>query len=188
MQVWQQYKSYIIVLAILVLARFIWQPMWLNKQENWLQLQYSETAQHKTTALLSLTDEMQQAEQQMQQLLTLAEQKLGDGSNLTQFKLQHQLQLEQLFLQHNLQITLSAWRDGLAEAGVQTLVLDLRFSGKLKHYLNLLMQLQQTAIIPSMVIIEQQLTIRGQTADDMGNVNGNVSIRLAVAQQQLEEQ
>lgn len=184
MQVWQQYKGYISVLLLLVLARFIWQPLWHSKQENWLQLQYSETARHKVTALLALADDMQHVQQQIQQLLASAEQKLGNGNNLTEFKLQNQQQLEQLFLQHNVQITLSSWRDGLVTDDVQTLVLDLRFSGKLKHYLNLLTQLQQSAIIPSMVIIEQQLTIRGQTADDMGDASGSISVRLAITRQE----
>jgi hypothetical protein len=184
MQIWQQYKGYISVLMLLVLARFVWQPLWHDKQESWLQLQYSETARHKATALLALAGEMQHTEQLMQQLLTATEQKLGDGSNLTEFKLQHQQQLEQLFLQHNIQITMSSWRDGLVTGDVQALVLDLRFSGKLKHYLNLLKQLQQSAIIPSMVIIEQQLTIRGQTADDMGDASGSISVRLAITRQE----
>lgn len=181
MQIWQQYKGYISVLLLLILARFAWQPMWLSKQENWLQLQYSETAQHKATAVLALEQDMQQVQQDMLQLLTSAEEKLGNGNDLTKFKLQSQQQLEQLFIQHNMQITLSSWREGLADGGVQTLVLDLRFNGKLKHFLNLLTQLQQSAIIPSMVIVEQQLTIRGQTAVDMGNVDGSISIRLAVS-------
>ncbi|MEH8021205.1 hypothetical protein [Rheinheimera metallidurans] len=184
MQIWQQYKGYISVLLLLLLARFVWQPMWLSKQEHWLQLQYSENAQHKARALLALEQDMQQVQQDMQQLLALAEAKLGNGEDLTQFKLHSQQQLEQLFLQHNMQITLSSWREGLAEGGVQTLVLDLRFNGKLKHFLTLLNQLQQSAIIPSMVIIEQQLTIRGQTEVDMGNVDGSISIRLAVARQE----
>ncbi|KKO46969.1 hypothetical protein WG68_03280 [Arsukibacterium ikkense] len=185
-QVWQQYKGYIIVLLILLLARFVWQPLWQSRQDNWQQLQYSENARHKAQALLTLGDDMQQAQQQIQTLLATAESKLGTANDLTRYKLQIQQQLEQLFATHQLQITLSSWRDGIADSGIQTLVLDLRFSGKAKNYLKLLHQLQHSAIIPSMVIIEQQLTMRAQTPDSMGTADGNMSLRLAVTSQEAE--
>jgi hypothetical protein len=186
MQIWQQYKGYISVLLVLILARFLWQPLWQAKQESWQQLHYSETAQRKAQALLTLADDMQLTQQKVQTLLISAEKKLGNASDMTNFKLQTQQQLEQLFAQQNLQITLSSWREGIAEGGIQTLVLDLRFSGKLKHYLNLLQQLQQSALIPSMVIIEQQLSVRGQTPTSMGTTDGSISLRLAVVQQEVE--
>ena len=185
-QLWQQYKSYIIVLLILVLARFVWQPLWQSKQDNWQQLQFSENARYKAQALLTLGDDLQQVQQQMQLLLADAESKLGVASDITGYKLQIQQQLERLFAAHQLQITLSSWRDGIADGDIQTLVLDLRFSGKVKDYLKLLQQLQQNAIIPSMVIIEQQLTTRSQTADSMGTTDGSISLRMAVASQEAK--
>lgn len=186
MQLWQQYKGYISVLLLLVLARFVWQPLWQAKQETWQQLQFTEAAQSKAQALLILADDMQHYEHNMQSLLTLTEAKLGNVSSITSFKLQTQQQLEKLFAQHNLQITLSSWREGIEEGDIQTLLLDLRFSGKVKHYLNLLQQLQQSTLNPSMVIIEQQLNITGQTTLSMGTTDGNISIRLAVARQEAQ--
>lgn len=181
---WQQYKGYLTLLLLLLLARFVWQPLWQSKQENWQQLEYAEHARLKVQALLLLTDDMQQVQQQMQQILQDTEQKLGVASDLTSFKLHIQQQLEQLFQQNELQITLSNWRDGIAEGGIQTLVLDLRFSGKVKNYLVLLQQLQDSVVIPSMVITEQQLNNQGQAADSMGNTNGVISLRLAVTLQE----
>lgn len=185
-QLWQQYKGYITVLFILLLARFIWQPLWQSRQDNWQQLQYSENARYKAQALLAHAEQMQQAQQQMQLLLADTQSKLGVANDLTRYKLQIQQQLERLFAGHQLQITLSSWRDGIAEGDIQTLVLDLRFSGKAKDYLKLLHQLQDSAIIPSMVIIEQQLTLRSQTASSMGTTDGSMALRLAVASEEAE--
>lgn len=185
-QTWQQYKGYISVLLLLVLARFVWQPLWQAKQDSWQQLQFSETARQKAQALLALEDEMQQAQMDMQALLLATEQKLAAVADLTRYKLQTQQQLEQLFNQYDLQITLSSWRDGISENGIQALVLDLRFNGKVKNYLRLLQQLQQSAVMPSLVITEQQLTVRGQAADSMGSADGSISFRLAVIQQEVE--
>lgn len=182
-QLWRQYKGYLSVLLLLCLARFLWQPLWQAKQESWQQLQFSETARYKTQALLTQADAMEQARHNMQELLTSAEQKLGNASDMTVFKLQTQQQLEKVFAQYGLQITLSSWREGIAEGGIQTLVLDLRFNGKLKQYLELLAQLQEKSLFPSMVIIEQQLTMRAQAPDSMGFTDGSISLRLAVIQE-----
>jgi hypothetical protein len=179
-QLWQQYKGYLSVLLLLILARFIWQPLWQSKQESWQQLQFSETARFKTQSLLTQADSMEQARQDMREILISAEKKLEKASDMTVFKLQTQQQLEQVFAQHSLQITLSSWREGLAEDSIQTLVLDLRFNGKLKQYLELLAQLQESSLYPSLVITEQQLTMRGQSPDSMGNITGSISLRLAV--------
>lgn len=182
-EIWQQYKGYLTVLLLLMIVRFVWQPLWQAKQDNWQQLQFSETARKKAQALLTLETEMQQAQQQIQMLLQAAENNLGKAADLTRYKLQTQQQLEQLFSQHKLQITQSSWRDGLTDEGVQTILLELRFNGQVKDYLRLLQQLQQDGSLPSMVITEQHLSNLGQTGQSMGNTQGRVSLRFAALTQ-----
>lgn len=181
--IWQQYKVYLSVLLLLAIARFVWQPLWQTKQDNWQQLQFSETARQKTQGLLTLEAEMQQTQQQMQTLLQATEKRLGRAADLTRYKLQTQQQLEQLFSQYRIQISQSSWRDGLTEDGVQTILLELRFSGKVKDYLLLLQHLQQDESLPSMVIIEQQLSNRGQSEQSMGDTLGRISFRFAALTQ-----
>lgn len=182
-RIWQQYKGYLSILLLLVLARFVWQPLWQTKQDSWQQLQYSETAKHKAEKLLGLQAEMQSAEQEMLAILSDAEQKLGRADDITQFKLQTQQRLESVFRQHNLSISLSSWREGVIDNGVQVLVLDLRFSGRVKDYLYLLQQLQQDNELPSMVITEQQLSNNAQSVNSMGETQGRISLRFAAAVQ-----
>lgn len=182
-QVWQKYKNYFSILILLLVVKYIWFPLWQGKQEKWIKLHFTEASIAKAESLLVFQDEMELVAQQVSALLADAENKLGKTSDITRYKVQTQQQLEQFFLDNNLQIDLSSWRDGVETQGVQTLVLDLRFSGQLKNFLNLLYQLQNTTDMPAIGIHEQQLTMRSQTATSMGQVDGSISFKLAVVQE-----
>ncbi|WP_337841048.1 hypothetical protein [Rheinheimera sp.] len=180
MQALQPYKAYLPWLVVLLVARFVWQPLWETRQENWQQLAFNQNTLAKTQALLTLSAEMSEAQQHMGMLVKAAELKLTPAENLTRVKLDTQQQLEQMFNQHNLQISLSAWRDGVMQQDVQTLVLDLSFSGKLQDYLKLQQQMQQQVSLPSLLLLNQRLNIRGQNAQQLGDVTGDVSLRVAI--------
>jgi len=180
MQALQPYKGYLPWLALLLLARFIWQPLWTEKSENWQQIQVSQNTLEKTKALLDASEQMKSAQQQISAMVEGAQNKLIPAENLTRVKIDTQQQIEQLFTQHNLTISLSSWRDGIVKTNVQTLVLDLSFSGQLVDYLNLQSDLQAQSPFASMVFVEQRLTIRNQNETQLGEISGDVSIRVAI--------
>lgn len=175
-----KYKHYLLVIGLLVLAKFVWVPLWETKEQNWQQQASNQQNLNKTLALLALKQEMAEKQQLMADSLAIAESKFANTNDVTSYKLQAQSELESLFQQNQLTISSSSWRDGLTNGDIQTLLLDIRFTGNLKAYLQLLQQLKVSAELANVSLESNQLTIRGQTQDKLGAVNGQISLKLAV--------
>ncbi|WP_394146921.1 hypothetical protein [Shewanella atlantica] len=175
-----KYKRYLILVAVLVLIKFAWVPLWETKQENWQQQQKNQSNLNKTRALLALKDEMQARQETMLKRLQQAELGFAQATNVTSYKLASQSNLERLFKRHDIELSNSSWRDGLKNDDIQTLLLDIRFAGSLKQYLKLLKELQHNAEFANVSLDSNQLSIRGQTEDKLGRVNGRVTLKLAV--------
>ncbi|GIU49868.1 hypothetical protein TUM4438_34400 [Shewanella sairae] len=175
-----KYKHYLIMIGILVLAKFVWVPLWDTKEQNWQQQASTQQNLNKTLALLSLKDEMAKKQRQMANSLQLTESKFADTTDVTSYKLTAQSELESLFKHNQLVISSSNWRDGIANDDIQTLLLDIRFTGELKAYLQFLQQLKAKPELSNVSLESNQLTIRGQTKHKLGSVNGQISLKLAV--------
>lgn len=175
-----KYKRYLILVGVLVLIKFVWVPLWETKQDNWQQQQKTQSNLNKTRALLALKDEMQVKHEIMVTRLQQAETRFAQTANLTSYKLTAQSGLESLFERYDIELSNSSWRDGLKNDDIQTLLLDIRFSGTLKQYLHLLQELQHNVEFLNVSLDSNQLSIRGQTSDKLGSVNGRVSLKLAV--------
>ncbi|QYK00281.1 hypothetical protein [Shewanella psychrotolerans] len=182
-----KYKRYLILVAVLVLIKFAWVPLWVSKQENWQQQQQTQSNLNKTRALLALKDEMLTRKTLMAARLKKVESSFAQTASITSYKLTAQSKLESLFKRHSIELNNSSWRDGLKTDDIQTLLLDIRFSGSLKQYLNLLQELQQNEDFANVSLDSNRLTIRGQTSDRLGSVNGSVSLKLAVKLLSKEE-
>lgn len=180
MQELMKYKRYLILVAVLVLIKFVWVPLWVTKQENWQQQQKTQSNLNKTRALLALKDEMKARHETMSTRLQQAESGFAQTASITGYKLTAQSKLERLFKHHDIELSNSSWRDGLINDDIQALLLDIRFSGSLKQYLHLLRELQQNVEFANVSLDSNQLSIRGQTAQKLGRVNGRVSLKLAV--------
>lgn len=183
MQSLQQYKHYLQLLLLLLLIKFAWSPLWQAKTDNWQRLEQSERNLAKTRALLQLDSEMAQQQVNMRELLKQAEGQVAQSNDIVSYKLALQTRLEQVFKQHELQITTSDWRDGVPEDDIRVLLLDLRFTGKVKDYLQLLSTLQQDDSFRMMALQADQLSIKSQTPTSMGQVNGRITFQLAVKQE-----
>ncbi|HEX5793736.1 MAG TPA: hypothetical protein VFY01_10700 [Rheinheimera sp.] len=183
MQSLRQYKHYIQLLLLLVLIKFAWLPLWQAKTDNWQRLQQTERNLAKTKALLQLDTEMAQQQQQMRSLLQQTETAVPQSNDIVSYKLALQTRLEALFQQQSLQITTSDWRDGVPDGDVQVLLLDLRFNGKVKHYLELLQILQADSSFSMLSLQADQLSIKGQNQSSMGQVNGRITFKIAVKQE-----
>ncbi|GIU46053.1 hypothetical protein [Shewanella algidipiscicola] len=182
-----KYKRYLILVAVLVLMKFVWVPLWETKQDNWQQQQQAQSNLNKTRALLALKDEMLVRKTTMSVRLEQAESGFAQTASITSYKLTAQSKLESLFKRHNIELSNSSWRDGLKTNDIQTLLLDIRFTGSLKQYLSLLQELQQNGDFANVSLDSNQLSIRGQTSDKLGSVNGQVSLKLAVKLLSSEE-
>ena len=180
MQELVKYKSYLVLIAALVLAKFVWVPMWDTKQDNWRQQKTIQANLSKTQGLLALRKEMQTRQDVMSSRLANTESQFAQTSNITSYKLTAQSALEKLFKSHDMKLTNSSWRDGLIDDDIQTLLLDIRFTGALKSYLHLLQDLQQKHDFSNISLNANQLSIRGQSESELGNVTGRVSLKLAV--------
>lgn len=180
MQELMKYKRYLILVGVLVLIKFAWLPLWETKQENWQQQQKTQSNLNKTRALLALKDEMQARKTTMSARLQQAESGFAQTASITSYKLTAQSRLESLFKRYDIELNNSSWRDGLQNDDIQTLLLDIRFSGSLKQYLHLLQELQKNGDFANVSLDSNQLSIRGQTSDKLGSVNGRVSLKLAV--------
>jgi len=180
MQELMKYKRYLILVGVLVLIKFVWVPLWETKQENWQQQQKTRSNLNKTKALLALKDEMHERQQIMSYRLQEAESHFAQTDNVTSYKLTAQSKLESLFKRHDIELSNSSWRDGLKNDDIQTLLLDIRFEGQVKQYLHLLQELQQNDEFTNVSPESNQMSIRKQTAQKLGSVNGRVSLKLAV--------
>ncbi|MGI2113424.1 hypothetical protein ACRN9G_07460 [Shewanella frigidimarina] len=175
-----KYKRYLFLIGLLILIKYIWQPLWDSKQENWQNQQYLQSNLNKTRALLAIKQDMSQKYSLMSQRLAEAESGLASTDNLISYKLTTQSDLEKLFKQFDISISNSTWRDGLIDEGVQSLFLDIRYSGSLLQYLNFLNNLQQDESYSNITIATNQISISGQSAERLGTINGAMSLSLAV--------
>ncbi|NRD74686.1 hypothetical protein HQQ94_15945 [Shewanella sp. VB17] len=175
-----KYKRYLILVGVLMLMKFVWVPLWQTKQDNWQQQQKNQVNLNKTHGLLALADEMQQKQEIMSTRLQQAESHFAQTQNITRYKLDTQSGLESLFKRHEIELSNSSWREGLISDDIQSLLLDIRFSGSLKQYLHLLHELKQNQDFANVSLDSNQLNIRGQTPAKLGTVNGRVSLKLAV--------
>jgi len=175
-----KYKHHFLLIGLLILIKYIWLPLWDSKQENWQNQQYLQSNLNKTLALLAIKQDMSQAHVLMSQRLAEAEADLASTDNLISYKLTTQSNLEKLFKRFDIVISNSTWRDGLINEGVQSLFLDIRYSGPLIQYLNFLDVLQQDEHYSNITIDTNQISINGQSSKTLGTVNGAMSLSLAV--------
>lgn len=175
-----KYKNLLLFLGVLLLAKFVWVPLWDSKQAYWQQLSQGQHNLAKMQALITLSAPMLERSEQMALLLSEAEGSTPQADELTNYKLATQSAIETLFKRHDLLLASTAWRDGIIEQDIHILLFDLRFNGKLKSYLALLQEFDQNKAFINLTVVNDQLIIRGQTADSLGFVDGNVSLQLAV--------
>lgn len=180
MQSLEQYKHYLILLLLLVLAKFVWVPLWDSKAEYWQTQQQAERNLVKTQALLLIGGQMSEQQQQMQALVEKLENAMTQTKDITSFKLNIQSQLEKLVKTHQLEISSSDWREGLLKDDIQTLLLDLRLVGKTKHYIEFFAAMQKIPDLRQLVVVSQSFSVRGQNDTSMGSINGQVSVSVSV--------
>ncbi|UCX03978.1 hypothetical protein ACRWQL_15595 [Shewanella sp. HL-SH4] len=182
-----KYKHYLLLIGLLILIKYIWLPLWDSKQDNWQNQQYLQSNLNKTRALLAIKQDMSHAHMVMSQRLAEAESGLASTDNLISYKLTTQSNLEKLFKRFDIVISNSTWRDGLIDEGVQSLFLDIRYSGSLIQYLSFLDDLQQGEQYSNITIDTNQINVSGQSADNLGSINGAMSLSLAVKITSVEE-
>lgn len=175
-----KYRHYFLVIGLLILIKYIWLPLWDSKQENWQNQQSLQSNLNKTLALLAIKQDMSQAHVLMSERLAEAESSLESTNNLISYKLSTQSNLEKLFKRFDIAISNSTWRDGLINEDIQSLFLDIRYSGSLIQYLNFLDALQQGEHYSNITIDTNQISISGQSPQQLGTVNGAMSLSLAV--------
>jgi hypothetical protein len=175
-----KYKKLLIMLGLLLLAKFIWVPVWEHKQNQWAQLSQGQHNLNKTQALIALSEQMKQREEEISWQLASIENLIPETENLASYKLASQNTIESLFQKHNLILDRTAWRDGVNQQNIHKLFFDLHFNGKLKNYLSLTHNLATASALFNISIFEENLNITGQESGTLGQVSGNVSLQLSV--------
>lgn len=175
-----KYQKLLLLLGVLMLAKFVWVPLWESKQTYWQQLSQGQHNLAKMQALITLSTPMAERSAEIAQVQSELEALIPQSDDLTSYKLTAQSELEALFKRHALPLSSTSLRDGIGEQDIHVLLLDLRFNGKLKSYLSLLQEFEQNKAFMNLTVISDQLIIRGQNADSLGLVDGTVSLQLAV--------
>jgi len=173
-----KYKSPLTFIAILVLAKFVWLPMWDLKEASWQEYKDINNTQAKTLALVGLAEEMQGTHLEAQKILEQVNHQILSTNNLTKFKLTVQAGLGDLFVDYNLNVTTLSWRDGIEADGVKQLFVDLNVNGKMRSFLSISTQLKEK--LKQVELTKLKLNIQRQTEDSLGLARGNLTLKLSV--------
>jgi hypothetical protein len=175
-----KYQKHLLLLGLLMVAKFIWVPLWESKQEHWQLLSQGQHNLAKMKALITISQPMSQRQDEINQQLQQSELLMPSTTDLTTYKLTAQAAIENLFSRYQLSLDRTAWRNGVNERDIHVLLLDLRFNGKLKHYLRLLEELDTSKDFINLIIVRDELNIRSQSQTSLGTVDGQVTLQLAV--------
>lgn len=173
-----KYKSPLIFIVLLVVAKFFWIPMWDSKEASWQEYTDINNKQSKTLALVGLADEMQDTHDEAQKMLEHINEKILSTDNITKFKLTVQTGLGELFADNNLEVTNLKWRDGIEADGVKQLFVDLTVNGKMRSFLSVSAQLKQK--LKQVELTQLKLSIKQQTEKSLGRARGNLTLKLSV--------
>lgn len=177
----RQYQKYMLPLAVLVIIKFVFLPLWQLKEENYRQLAATNYNLEKTIALAGLSQQMHVRAEDMGALLAAAEQYLRQGAESTQLKLDAQAELESLLAKHQLTLSNSSWKEGLGNSEAKLFFYDCNFSGTLANYLQFISELSSSPLNKFYYIQDARLRISDQNAQTSGNVEATLSIGMAVS-------
>ncbi|QYJ74051.1 hypothetical protein [Shewanella sp. FJAT-52076] len=173
----KKYRVHLMVITLLVLAKFVWVPLWESKQQQWQQREGFLGSSAKYKGLIEQEAQLVKLRQLSQQRVSETEADFESVDNLTQYKLSLQTVLEPLFKSSDVDVLLTTWRNGPVQQDVQELQLDLTFRGKLSGYLDLLSKLQQPGVYQGELIGEKfQLSTRSNALPETA-INGQMTFR-----------
>lgn len=165
----------LLVLGVLLLARFILVPIFDWQEETLTSTQHLQKKLNKSKAYLDDLPALQAHKEALEQALTVRRAESELFNDVNRYQIAKQRQFEAIFEQNQIVITSSNWLEPIpTEKGVIVL-LRLKFHGKVKSFLA--SHLQLSGVSKSISITNLSLSISGQGSDSLGNVNGNVIIR-----------
>jgi Tfp pilus assembly protein PilO len=126
----------------------------------------------KSIGFINQLPQMQLQQQQLAEHLTDLKSEIDSYQDLSGYQLNKQQAIEKLFADHRIDIKSFNWRDVIkTEQGAQ-LKLMIQYSGHLKDFLALHMQISE--LNRSVVVENLGLNIRGQDSNTMGVISGNI--------------
>lgn len=138
-----KYKNYLWIIAMLVLAQFVWVPQWGAKQEKWALLSSVERTMSRATQLLKNKEQVLEKKQTLEAVVAERRAQLQRAENINRYQLAQQSKIESLVAGHGLTVAQVSWRDGLAKNQIHTQQIELQLTGSLKQYIEFLAALQR---------------------------------------------
>jgi len=162
----------LIILAIILVLKFALLPIieWQNQSINTLQI-----VNKKLNKSLSFINELPKLEEQKQRLInSLAQLKseVDTYQDVSRYQLEKQREVEKIFAMHNIVIKSFNWQDIIKLNNGTQLKLMVKYSGKLKDFLSLHMDISK--FNRSTTVSNLGLNIRGQDDKSLGVISGSI--------------
>ncbi|URQ89965.1 GspMb/PilO family protein [Pseudoalteromonas sp. SCSIO 43101] len=177
----------LVLLAVLLVLKFAVVPL-LDWQDE--QIGVINNLQKRATKSQTVIDNQATIDSQQQQIskqLESINRLFVEPQKDTEFKLAMQQKVEQLMAKHNLQINNSNWLVSLKVANDSLMrhQLRLNISGKLINFQTVLVQLETNT--PLMQVSDFNMRMKGQTAQELGQVDGTIQLSFYMQQGEPNE-
>jgi len=168
----------LIILSILLIAKFIYIPIinWQNALHS--EIQQQEKKLVKIDKVLRQKGKINQANFQLEKLLTIKTSVFFPSEEETKFQLKQQKMLESLFKKSKLKLTKFAWRrtQALASLSASHYKLQVNFSGKMSQLVQLMSAIE--SFTPYIEVSDFTFNIKRQKGPLLGMVTGNLILHL----------
>lgn len=171
MQPQNKRKLMLSVLAFLLVARFVVQPIFNWQQQQIIEIASQTKKQVKVQRVIDRLPKISQALRKLQQTNQTLEAFYSHQTSLEAFKLQQQQELEQLFEQHNIKIENYNWVAEMPGPITQVRA-KISFTGKTKDFA--LLQLAIAGLPKLLEIGEWTLHIKRLNDHSLGNARGSL--------------
>lgn len=173
-------RMLILLLLVLLVIKFIWVPLWDEKQQAWQRIVALEKSAAKSQSLIEQESKIQERSGIIESMLDSIELFIPTTQNMSGLKLQQQQKVEALISSHSLTITQISWNDGLLEQGIQPIYLDIRLSGEVNKLIEFMISLEQSTDFNVYGLESLRMNFNGQSDDKMGNFRGSLMLVLPV--------